>query len=211
MAVRFWVAVLVLGGCAYAWHLVRRNRSDDVPPPAPPVVVLPAGIQVGDFTLTERSGRTFQSKELAGKVWVASFFFTGCPGPCIKLNTQIAALARDLSDVDVTFVSITVDPEHDTPEALVRYADHYGADPAKWLFLTGDRAEIERVAVEQFRLPVEKASHSTRLVLVGPAGDGEWFDSEDPRELTVLKMKIFRYLEEQEPPASEGDSPAGQG
>jgi protein SCO1/2/putative membrane protein len=99
--------------------------------------------KVPAFALTERSGRTVTRDDLLGKVWVVSFFFTSCTAGCSKNTTSMKRLQDDLVGYpDVMLVSITVDPETDTPEVLQRYAASYGADPQRWLFLTGAEKAI---------------------------------------------------------------------
>jgi len=111
--------------------------------------------QVPDFALTERSGRQVTRADLLGKVWVASFIYTRCTDTCPLQSARLARLqAEFVREADLRLVSITVDPERDTPAVLARYAERYGADPLRWLFLTGDKREIYRLANEGFRLGV---------------------------------------------------------
>src|SRR5690348_6284344 len=85
---------------------------------------------VGDFALTERGGRTVTNADLAGKVWVASFVFTRCTGPCPQVTATVARAQAALRDEpDVRLVTFTVDPQHDTADELKEYANHFGADP----------------------------------------------------------------------------------
>ena len=103
---------------------------------------------VPDFSLVERSKRTFNLHELRGKIWIANFIFTTCTETC---PTQSAALAGLQSDLDlkgkIKLVSITVDPKRDTPEVLSQYASRFGAHPDQWFFLTGKQEEIYRLAI----------------------------------------------------------------
>ena len=94
---------------------------------------------IDDFSLTERSGKTVIKEDLLGKPWVACFVFTRCAGPCPRVSGQFYQLQKDLKDLDFRLVTFTVDPKNDTPEVLARYAESVGADPEKWLFLTGDQ------------------------------------------------------------------------
>ena len=131
---------------------------------------------VGDFTLTERSGRAVRPADLAGKVWVASFVFTRCTGPCPQVTGTVAKLQKAFADEpDVRLVTFTVDPEHDRPDELKKYAGHFGADPERWLFLTGPEAAVHRLIRASFKLHTERAEerqpgkevdHSTKLVVV---------------------------------------------
>jgi protein SCO1/2 len=137
---------------------------------------------VGHFSLTERSGRTLTDQDLRGKVWIASFVFTRCMGPCPTVTSTVARLQRDLADEpDVRFVTFTVDPTRDHLEDLREYARLRNADPDRWLFLTGDETAIHKMIKEQFKQAVERKSgedakpgdefgHSTRLVLVDKQG-----------------------------------------
>src|SRR5579885_2891328 len=157
---------------------------------------------VGDFSLTERSGRTVTNADLAGKVWVASFVFTRCTGPCPQVTGTVARAQDALrGEPDVRLVTFTVDPEHDNPDELKNYADHFGADPERWLFLTGSEEKLYALIRTRFHLGVEHnkgndvepgqaVTHSTRLILVDRRGhirgyppggtfDGRQVDEED--------------------------------
>src|SRR5438128_1905815 len=95
------------------------------------------------FTLTDRTGKVVSRSHLDGYVWVASFIFTRCSGPCPAVTASMAKLQKEFADKeDFMLVTFSVDPEHDTPEVLKRYADSFRADPKCWLFLTGNRDEI---------------------------------------------------------------------
>src|SRR5713226_1613387 len=111
---------------------------------------------VADFSLQERSGQTVRGSDLAGKVWVAAFIFTRCAGPCSQVSGTMARLQNDLAGHEgVVQVSFTVDPEYDTPKVLHDYADRFGADPERWLFLTGPRDQLYSLVRKSFHLGVE--------------------------------------------------------
>jgi cytochrome oxidase Cu insertion factor (SCO1/SenC/PrrC family) len=108
-----------------------------------------------DFTLIERGGQLLTTADLHGKVWIANLIFTRCADTCSLVSRSMAQLQQAFAtEDDVRMVSITVDPAHDTPEALARYADKLGADPQRWLFLTGNKEQIYRLAREGFRMGV---------------------------------------------------------
>ena len=110
---------------------------------------------VPEFTLTERSERRVTRNDLLGRVWVVNFFYASCLDTCPLQSAEMANLQRDLADSpDVRLVSISVDPDHDTPEMLRAYAQRFGADPGRWLFLTGEKAAIVRLAQDGFHLSV---------------------------------------------------------
>ncbi len=137
---------------------------------------------VGPFSLTERSGRTVTDQDLRGYVWVASFIFTRCTGPCPSVASTMARLQQELADLpQVRLVTFTIDPQRDDLKALNEYAQVRGADPKRWWFLTGDEETIHRIIREQFKQavgrnprpdapPGEEFIHSSRLVLVDAQG-----------------------------------------
>lgn len=132
-------------------------------------VPLPVLSKVPPFQLMAHSGAAFDSARLAGKPWLASFFFASCNGPCPRMNTAIHDLQeRTYSFPGLRIVSFTVDPEHDTPEVLAAYAKRYKADPERWYFLTGARETISALARDAFLVGAldEARSHSTRIMLV---------------------------------------------
>ncbi|MBX9624199.1 MAG: SCO family protein [Gemmataceae bacterium] len=148
--------------------------------PGPPDLDFP----VGAFSLTERSGKPVTADDLKGKVWVGSFVFTRCTGPCPAVTATVARLQSELPAADypdLRFVTFTVDPKRDDLAALRKYAEHFRADPDRWLFLTGDEAAIHTLSADRFRMaaarkdgPEVKAgdefAHGTRLALVDKAG-----------------------------------------
>jgi protein SCO1 len=112
---------------------------------------------LSDFSLTERNGETVGKQDLAGKVWVAAFFFTRCSGPCPRISAAMEGLQGDFkSDPDVRLVSFTVDPTYDDAATLSRYAERFHADPQRWLFLRGADKEVYSLLEEGFKLPAEK-------------------------------------------------------
>jgi cytochrome oxidase Cu insertion factor (SCO1/SenC/PrrC family) len=179
---------------------------------------------VGDFKLKERDGRTVGLDDLRGKVWVASFIFTRCTGPCPQVTGTVARLQGELKLADVEnlrLVTFTVDPERDNPAELREYAQKFQADEKRWLFLTGKKEEIHRLLIDSFKVPVEEApekekkpgeefAHSTRLVVVDKAGhirgyfDGMPQPTGNPEEdakdfeanLTKLSQRVKELLRE---------------
>jgi cytochrome oxidase Cu insertion factor (SCO1/SenC/PrrC family) len=134
---------------------------------------------VPDFRLTERGGSTVTLADLRGKVWVANFIYTECTETCPLQSLQVQRLQEEFAGArDIRFVSITVDPSHDTPEVLRRYADRHGADPERWLFLTGPKPAIHALAKDGFKLGVSDASPAARSGVSGwPLGPGPAFAS----------------------------------
>ncbi|MGH7318330.1 MAG: SCO family protein [Candidatus Rokuibacteriota bacterium] len=127
--------------------------------------------EVPDFSLTERSGRVVTRADLLGKAWIANFIYTQCTETCPLQTAELARLQADfVAEEDLRLVSITVDPERDTRAALSAYAERYGADPVRWLFLTGDKRAIYRLAKEGFRLgvvdPDDPGAHAGALLQI---------------------------------------------
>lgn len=134
---------------------------------------------VPDFRLTERDGRAVSLADLRGKVWLANFIYTECRETCPLQSAEVQRLQDEFAKAsDLRFVSITVDPGHDTPDVLRRYADRYGADPERWLFLTGPKPAILALAKDGFKLGVSDASPAAQSGILGwPVGPGLAFAS----------------------------------
>lgn len=140
-------------------------------------------IPIPEFTLTERHGQPVDSKELHGNVWVASFVFTRCTGPCPQVTGTMTRLQSELKlseQPNLRFVTFTVDPERDTPDELKEYAKKFRADEQQWLFLTGTEAKMHDLLKNGFKVsaqrsptpkPGEEFDHSSRLVVVDRSGN----------------------------------------
>jgi protein SCO1/2 len=182
------VAGLIAAG---AGAYLRRGR-----PHAPQVLAT-----VPAFSLLERSGRTVTRDELAGRTWVAGFIFTRCSGICPAMTARMKEIHA--AAPGVTLVSFSVDPTHDTPEALREYAKRNGIADG-WLLLTGEEARIHALAREGFHLAATGVSeaeqaeggdgpflHSSRLVLVdGQARIRGYYDSSDAAALAALRRDL---------------------
>ncbi len=134
---------------------------------------LPVLAQINDFELVNQDAQAFSRKDVQGKVWVASFVFTSCAGPCPLLTKRVGEIARDTAKLeDARFVSISVDPEYDTPAVLKNYGQKYNADFSRWNFLTGPREAITKLMTDQFKLGYAEdiMFHSDRLALVDRLG-----------------------------------------
>lgn len=157
------------------------------------------------FQLLNQDGRAFGSAQLAGKVWIADFIFTTCPGPCPMISTRMSELQKPLRDTDVHLVSFTVDPEKDTPEVLRGYAEKLRAQPQRWDFLTGSKADIYSISRNGFSLGISDRSqddggpvHSTRMVLVDRHGKIRgYYDATAPDAVTKLLADTNHLLREQ--------------
>jgi protein SCO1/2 len=134
-----------------------------------PVQPLPVLGQVPQFQLTAQTGQPFDSHSLDGHIWVANFIFTTCTGPCPMMSHQMRGIQNSTGGTpELKLVSFTVDPAHDTPPVLAKYAAHFKADPERWYFLTGEMARLNDLGLNAFKLNSVDGglSHSTRFVLV---------------------------------------------
>jgi protein SCO1/2 len=140
---------------------------------------LPVYGRVADFSLTNQNGQAVSLADLRGHVWVGDIIFTRCPGPCRKMTRQMKELEKGLpTGSDSRLVTLTTDPDYDTPVILKKYGEDYGADSNRWMFLTGTKAEIGKLAIDSLKLaavekkPEERESandlfiHATIFVLV---------------------------------------------
>jgi protein SCO1 len=198
VAVLLTVSALVLG----AFFLLRAQQGRGAS--------LPVFGQVTGFVLTNQAGQVFDSSRLGGQVWVANLIFTRCPGPCPKLTQHFALLQSQLGAREpVRLVTLTADPEHDTPPVLEEYGRRFGADFRRWDFLTGLRADINRVAMRQLLLAVEEKPpaeretdldlylHSTKWVLVDGAGRLRGvYEGTEPAAAEAAARDIRRLLRE---------------
>lgn len=155
---------------------------------------LPVLGRVPEFSLVERSGSAVTRASLSGSVWVVDFIFTYCAGPCPMMTARMARLQEAVRSVDgAKLVTVTVDPDRDTPEVLRSYADSCGADRDRWWFLTGDRAAVRSLVVEGFKLGDvdEPMNHSTRFVLVdGTGAIRGYYDSAEDGMVSRLASDI---------------------
>jgi protein SCO1 len=154
-----------------------------------------------DFSMTDQTGRPLRLMDLKGKVWAASFIFTHCQGPCPLITKHMAALQAETADLpDARLVSITIDPDRDTPGVLNRFASGFKADPQRWYFLTGPRGDLERVVQHGFLTAMQPADgtdqiiHGTMVALVDRSGMIRGFLSGTDPELPRKAAARLREL-----------------
>jgi protein SCO1 len=170
------------------------------PKPPPVLGTLP------EFTLVDARGAAFGSNDLRGRPYIASFFFTRCPSICPVLMARVGALQarfRQAGIDNVRLVSVTVDPEHDTPERLREAEPRYGVDPARWRLLTGDGDAISTLLVDGFKVPgVEKMGsdgdlpHTAKVVLVDGTGHVRGYYDTDEQGLDEVFHRAQHVLKE---------------
>lgn len=157
------------------------------------------------FQLTNQDGKPFGSSNLAGKIWIADFIYSTCPGPCPMISTRMSEMQKPLAKTDVHFVSFTVDPDKDTPERLREYAGQLRAEPGRWDFLTGPKSEIYNLSLNGFKLAAAARSsenpeplHSTRMILVDRHGQIRgYYDAITADAITKLLADTNHLLKEQ--------------
>jgi protein SCO1 len=157
------------------------------------------------FQLTNQNGQAFGSAQLAGKIWIADFIYTTCPGPCPMISGRMSELQKPLEKTDVHLVSFSVDPEKDTPAVLRNYAEKLQAEPGRWDFLTGSKPAIYTISHDGFKLAVSGGSdaqgipvHSTRMVLVDRHGQIRgYYDAIEPEAITKILADTNHLLREQ--------------
>ena len=165
---------------------------------------------VPPFQLIDQNGGSYGSQQLLGKIWIADFVYSTCPGPCPMISSRMGELQKPLRDTDVKLVSFSVDPQHDTPAVLRDYAAKLNAQPGRWHFLTGDKDTIYRLASEGFKLATLEGEaagpiHSTRMVLVDRSGTIRgYYDATDADAVTRLLADTNHLGREQPAPATAG-------
>lgn len=164
---------------------------------------------VPHFTLTNQHGQAFSLTNLLGQVWVADVIFTRCPVSCEKMSRRMKALQDQFpARANVRFISLTADPEFDTPRVLTTYAGRHGADPDRWFFLTGLKRDVYKLAVdglkfvvldktEQRETPDDLFVHSTHFVLIDKRGHIRgYFEGTDEHERKQLAIAVKKLMRE---------------
>lgn len=183
----FYRWLMLVLGTLIVLVVLYRSTEDATPPGSPPDELRKFSV-VPPFSLTERSGREITNRDLDGKIWVADFVYTTCPGPCPLVTANMALLQKAVAnDPHVQLVTFTVDPQTDTPAVLAKYADKYGADPNRWWFLTGPQKPLYSLIQDGFLQAVKDnraeqpepgqftVTHSTYFALVDADGNVRGF------------------------------------
>jgi len=196
------VCTMVVIAVAFVLSEIQKRQARDVP--------LPLSYPLPDFTLTNQLGQMVSLRDLQGQVWIADIIFTRCPGACPLMTKRMKELQTALpDDAQVKLVTLTTDPEFDTPGVLKKYGERFGADPARWIFLTGTKKEIGRLALreglkffaEEVK-PAERTSetdlygHSTIFAIVDREGrmrgSFEYDEPETIRKVVAAVKKLLR-------------------
>lgn len=144
---------------------------------------------IQDFTLIDTKGEAVSLSALKGRPWIANFMFARCAGACPLMSTSLSGLQKELPG-NVRFISFSIDPEFDSPQALESYSRQYNAEPGRWLFLTGDKAVLRQILkdvhIDDGALE-DPTLHTLRFILVdGAANVRGYYDSSDEKAVQKL-------------------------
>ncbi len=193
------LSLVVLAGVAVAWYMNRADydtrRLPVINPSSVNDSLVDASLQnkgtghrIRDFKLLNQLGETFTARQLEGKIYVTDFFFTTCRSICPKMTSQLQRVhARFRDDDRVRIVSHTVLPHIDSVPVLLEYAENYGADHHKWIFLTGDKQEIYDLARKSYFVVKEAAP--------GTGDEGEDFIHTENFVLIDTQKRIRGYYD----------------
>ena len=178
-----------------------KSRTDPQEHKPPVLYALP------EFSLTDQLSQPFGTHQLLGKAWIANFIFTRGSSAASQ-TAGLADLQREVKRRpgwgDIRLITFTLDPEHDTPEVLHKYAAEAGAEEKRWRFLTGSREQLWQLSEQGFQLSVggdagdpDTITHSRKLVLVDPQGHVRGFyDGESEEQREALKRDVLTTLQE---------------
>lgn len=182
------IAALTLLVLLVVSHACQRDR-EAASRETSPWDTLPVLRGVTSFVGRDQDSAEFRAGALKGRPWIASFFFSRCGTVCPALNTVLSGIYREFS-TKVSFVSLTSDPDYDTPSVLREYAARYGAQRSSWAFVTMPLDSMISVSSNDLGLvsPAEPDLHSTRFVLVDSAMQVRgYFDSADANDVEKLR------------------------
>lgn len=159
---------------------------------------------IPEFTFTNQEGKPIGRAQMEGKITVVDFFFTSCPSICPVMSKEMARVNDMFRDEPlVQLMSISIDPEYDTPQILKKYADEHQAIPGKWHFLSGPKLETFQLARCGFVLPALDGNgvpddfvHSDKFMLIDDQGRIRGYYSGTTREqvdLLILETKILLH------------------
>ena len=159
-----------------------------------PAAKLPRYDRVPRFAMTDSQGRLFTNRQMTGAVWVVDFIYTTCPAECPRMSAQMRKVEKQFEgERDVQFLSISVDPDRDTPAVLDAFARRWGGPNAQWTFLTGNPETVHLLANTTFHVGdvINKIEHSTRFAVVDRSGFIRgYYSSFDPDGLRELAAAV---------------------
>jgi protein SCO1/2 len=196
--VRIEFELVVLKDRSYA-RGIHKSGGPDAPIPAPKEQLRP-GDAVPDFQLTDQQGQTVSLASLRGKVLAVNFIYTRCPLPdvCPRLSAGFALLQKRLQTrwgADLALLSITVDPDYDTPPVLSDYAKRWGAVAPGWRFLTGNVAGIAGLLGEVYWTDEGSIGHNSTTSIIDRNGklaarvDGSSWRADQLEKLIIYQLE----------------------
>lgn len=169
------------------------------------------GHTVGSFSFVNQDGKTITEKDVAGKIRVVEYFFTTCKGICPKMNENMNKVYEEFrGNKNVVILSHTVDPRKDTVEALKAYSLRFDADPAQWMFLTGDKKELYDIARYGYLVSASDDTvtvdiqsdfiHTNNFALVDGHGRirSKYYDGTSEESVAEMIKDIYILLKEDE-------------
>jgi protein SCO1/2 len=160
---------------------------------------------IPDFKLTNQDGKIVDQSIVAGKVYVADYFFTTCTSICPVMSNQLERVARSYSgNPKFMILSHSVDPETDTPELLREYAKLHHAKPYAWVFLTGDKKALYDLARTGYLLDAQEGNggpedfiHTQNFALIDKQRRIRgYYDGTDSTQVNQLITDIGFLLQE---------------
>ena len=159
---------------------------------------------IPEFTFVNQEGKSVGRAQMNGKVTIVDFFFTSCPSICPVMSKEMERVNDMFRDeAKVQIMSISIDPEYDTPEVLKTYADEHNAIPGKWHFLSGPKEETYQLARCGFVMPTLDGNgvpddfvHSDKFILIDELGRIRGYYSGTNREdvdLLMLETKVLLH------------------
>lgn len=196
---RFWL-IFWLFSFSYP---IYRSLHRELPPP------LPTYYQVPEFTLTNEFNKPFGSNDLKGRFYIANFMFTSCPSTCPALMQKMDIIQNRIRGLGTkaALVTFTVDPDGDTPEVLYKFSRKRNTNPYIWSFLTGKKADLEKIVINGFKVPMGSKeivtkkledkninlidiAHSEKVVLVDDKGMIRGYYATDKVEMDRLMIDL---------------------
>jgi protein SCO1 len=190
---------LVVGKDRSSARNVRKSGGGDAEIPAPREK-LSIGDSLPDFQLTDQEGRVVRAADLRGKVLAIDFIYTRCPLPdvCPRLAANFAALQRRFAQAlgrDLMLLSVTVDPDFDTPAVLADYGRRWAADSFGWRFLTGDVSKLAAQLGEVYWSDEGSIGHNSTTSIIGRDGRLRAMVEGSTWRIDQLEHLIARELE----------------
>lgn len=205
----FLVSFFILLGVAFLAYYYYESKT------APkksdlPIIGNDQNHHISPFSFTNQDGKTITNADIEGKIVVVEYFFATCKGICPKMNENMAKVySKFKGSKDILFLSHTVDPIKDTVEALKAYSLRFDADPAQWMFLTGDKKQLYDMARYSYLISAEDDTagisidkdfiHDKHYILVDHLGRVRGFyDGLSDADIEKIEKDIRTLVEEKQ-------------